>query len=144
MSISRYAGVKEFSGGVCKMKKLFLMALLVSAAILLPSYVCEAKDVWVDHWNSENVDIYVMDDTLTSGSSDNIKYFKVSTKEVRNGDLIRIVHWTFSKYKSDMWRYETSTMRGDHTTVVLPRDQIFEFCMDSLSWPYYIKEYWYY
>ena len=74
------------------MKRFFLMALLVSAAILLPSYVCEAKDVWVDHWNSEDVDIYVMDDTLTTGSSDSIKYFKVSTKEVRNGELIRIVH----------------------------------------------------
>ena len=95
------------------MKRLFLMALLIPATILLPSYVCEAKDVWVD-------------------------------QEVRNGDLIRIVHWTFSKYKSDMWRYETSTMRGDHTTVVLPKNQIFEFCMDSLGWPYYIKEYWYY
>ena len=144
MSISKYAGIEEFSGGVCKMKRLFLMALLISATILLPSYVCEAKDVWVDHWNSENVDIYVMDDTLTSGSSGSIKYFKISTKEVRNGDLIRIVHWTFSKYKSDMWRYETSTMRGDHTTVVLPRNQVFEFCMDSLGWSYYIKGYWYY
>ena len=126
------------------MKRFFLMALLVSAAILLPSYVCEAKDVWVDHWNSENVDIYVMDDTLTTGSSDSIKYFKVSTKEVRNGELIRIVHWNFIKYKSDMWRYETSTMDGTHMTVVLPGNQVFRFCMNALGWPYTVKEHWCY
>ena len=126
------------------MKRFFLMALIVSAAILLPTYVCEAKDVWVDHWNSENVDIYVMDDTLTSGSSDSIKYFKVSTKEVRNGELIRIVHWNFIKYKSDMWRYETSTMDGTHMTVVLPGNQVFKFCMNALGWPYTVKEHWCY
>ena len=85
-----------------------------------------------------------MDDTLRNGSTDTGKYFKVSTKEVRDGNLVRVVDWSFSKYKTDMWRYSTSTMKGTHTTVVIPRDQIFEFCMNTLGWDYRIKDVWYY
>ena len=103
------------------MKRLiFLMTLFLSTAFFLPTYTCEAKDVWVERWNYENVDIYVMDDTITSGSSGNSKYFNVTVKEVRN------------------------RMKGTHTTVVIPKNQIFEFCMDALGWPYTIKEFWYY
>ncbi|BEU88919.1 hypothetical protein TAMA11512_23830 [Selenomonas sp. TAMA-11512] len=127
------------------MKKLILMVtLIVTAAVLIPTGACEAKDVWVAHWNAEDVDIYVMDDTIASGASDTVKHFKVSTKEVRNGELIRRIDWTFSKYKTDMWRYETSAMKGTHTTVVIPRDEIFEFCMNALGWSYRIKDFWYY
>lgn len=74
------------------MKKLiFLITLFLSTAFFLPTYICEAKDVWVEHWNYEDVDIYVMDDTITSGSSGNSKYFNVSVKEVRNGELLDTV-----------------------------------------------------
>lgn len=127
------------------MKRLiFLMTVFLSTAFFLPTYTCEAKDVWVEHWNYEDVDIYVMDDTITSGSSGNSKYFNVSVKEVRNGELLDTVQWKFIKYKTDMWRYETNRMKGTHTTVVIPKNQIFEFCMDALGWPYTIKEFWYY
>jgi len=128
-----------------KMKKIFsIMALIAAFTLFLPEYSCEATDVWVNHWNSENIDIYVMDDTIRGGTSDTGKYFKVSTKKVRNGELIDIVNWSFSKYKTDMWRYETSTMDGTHTTVVLPGNQVFHFCMNALGWPYTVKEYWCY
>ena len=50
----------------------------------------------------------------------------------------------FSKYKTDMWRYVTSDMKGDHTTVVIPRNQIFEFCMKSLGWSYRLQGSYYY
>ena len=127
------------------MKKfIFLMSLVLTIAVIVPTFICEAKDIWLDHWNTENVDIYVMDDTLRNGSTDTGKYFKVSTKEVRDGNLVRVVDWSFSKYKTDMWRYSTSTMKGTHTTVVIPRDQIFEFCMNTLGWDYRIKNVWYY
>ncbi|BEU86694.1 hypothetical protein TAMA11512_01580 [Selenomonas sp. TAMA-11512] len=127
------------------MKKLMLLiAVILSSAFFMSTTVCEAKDIWVDHWNAEDVDIYVMDDTISSGTSDTGKYFKVSTKEVRNGALIRVVDWNFNKYKTDMWRYSTSGMKGNHTTVVIPRDQIFEFCMHALGWSYHIKDVWYY
>ena len=47
------------------MKKIFsITALILAVTVFLPTYICEAKDVWVSHWNSENIDVYVMDDTL--------------------------------------------------------------------------------
>ena len=35
-------------------------------------------------------------------------------------------------------------MRGDHTTIVIPRDYIFEYCMDQLGWGYTMKDSRYY
>lgn len=125
------------------MKKLLsAIALGASLAFTMPN--CSATDVWVSHWSSENVDIYVMDDTITSGTSGNGRYFKVSTKKVKDGQLQQVINWTFEKYKSDMWRYETSTMKGNHTTVVIPRNGVFEFCMNQLGWTYRIEGSWYY
>ena len=124
------------------MRKIFLAAMFVVA--LTVTQTCAAKDVWVEHWNSENIDVYVMDNTITSGTSNTGKYFKVSTKFVRNGKLQSVVNWSFSKWHDDMWRYETSTMDGSHTTVVMSRNMIFEFCMDRLGWSYRIKDMYYY
>ena len=73
------------------MKKIFsITALILAVTVFLPTYICEAKDVWVSHWNSENIDVYVMDDTLRSGASDTGKHFKVSTKEIQSSCLIKI------------------------------------------------------
>ena len=124
------------------MRKIFLAVMFI--IVLTVTQTCAAKDVWVEHWNSENVDVYVMDDTITSGTSNTGKYFKVSTKFVRNGKLQNVVNWSFSKWHDDMWRYETSTMDGRHTTVVVPRNMIFEFCMDKLGWSYTTDGYYYY
>ena len=119
------------------MKKIFFAIMFV---MLTVANTCSAKDIWLEHWQSENIDLYVMDDTITNGSSKTDKHFKVSTKFVRNGQLQQVVQWSFSKYITDMWRYETSTMDGSHTTVVIPRNALFEFCMDRLGWSYRIVE----
>lgn len=119
------------------MKKLIIAVVLsIITLISVTAEDCSATDIWVEHWNSENVDIYVMDDTLRYGTSSTGKYFKVSTKQVKNGQLQEIVNWSFSKFKSDMWRYQTNTMRGGHTTVVIPQNGIFEFCMNQIGWSY--------
>ncbi|MBR1645432.1 MAG: hypothetical protein IJ685_01520 [Selenomonadaceae bacterium] len=114
------------------------------AVTLIFAEICAAQDVWVAHWQSENIDVYAMDDTITSGTSDTGKYFSVSTKFVSNGQLQQVVVWKFSKFRDDMWRYETSTMDGSHTTVVIPRNGVFEFCMDRIGWSYKIVDMWYY
>ena len=106
------------------MRKIILAVTLI-LTLIFSSSICAAKDVWVDHWQSEGIDIYVMDDTITAG--DNRNYFSVSTKMVKNGKLSQVVIWKFSKFRNDMWRYETNTMRGTHTTVVIPRNKIFEW-----------------
>ncbi|MBQ9377546.1 MAG: hypothetical protein IJU05_07085 [Schwartzia sp.] len=120
---------------------MILVAVLLLSAAFRP---CEAKDVWVAHWNSENLDIYVMDETIEGGTADTGKYFKVSTKRVRDGKLVDVVHWSYSKFRSDMWRYETNTMDGSHTTVVTPGDKVFEFCMGELGWEYRVQQFWCY
>ncbi|MBP5201068.1 MAG: hypothetical protein J6Z82_10535 [Schwartzia sp.] len=127
------------------MKKNAGFIILVAALLLSATFrCCEAKDVWVAHWDSENLDIYVMDETITGEIADNGRWFKVSTKRVRNGKLVDVVHWTYEKLRSDMWRYETNTMDGSHTTVVTVGNKVFEFCMDELGWEYTVQKYWYY
>ena len=119
-----------------------LFAVTFVVALIFSANTCAAKDVWVAHWNSENVDIYAMDDTITSDTSGD--YFSVSTKFVTNGQLKQVVVWKFSKFRSSMWRYETSTMDGSHTTVVIPRSPLFEFCMNKLGWSYTTDGHYYY
>ena len=114
------------------------------AVTLIFAETCAAQDIWVAHWQSENIDVYATDDTITSDTSDAGKYFSVSTKFVRNGQLLEVVVWKFGKFDSDMWRYETSQMDGSHTTVVIPKNPLFEFCMDKLGWSYKIVDMWYY
>lgn len=123
------------------MRKIILAVTLISTLIFSVS-ICAAKDIWVDHWQSEGIDIYVMDDTITAGN--NQDYFSVSTKKVKNGNLLKVVVWKFSKVRNDMWRYETSSMRGTHTTVVTHPNKVFEFCMAKLGWSYSIKNIYYY
>ena len=128
------------------MKKIFLGCLMVLATIFatLPAPHCSAADVWVARWASENIDIYVEDDTLRYDASQPGHYFWVYAKEVRNGNLLREVRWQYSKFHSDAWRYQTSTMSGNHTSTVIPRDYIFEHCMNQLGWGYSIEGSWYY
>lgn len=123
------------------MKKIILAVTLISTLIFSVS-ICAAKDIWVDHWQSEGIDIYVMDDTITAGN--NQDYFSVSAKKVKNGNLSQVVIWKFSKHCEDMWRYETDTMDGNHTTVVISQNKLFEFCMAKLGWSYSIKNMYYY
>ena len=121
------------------MKKFFFALMFV--VTLTVASTCAAKDVWIDHWGgSDNFDIYVMDDTIISKSYG--ERFTVTTKFVRNGQLLETVHWDFNK--SGMWRYETSTMNGDNDTSVIPRSPLFEFCMNRLGWSYTIRDMWYY
>ena len=117
------------------MRKLFAIIVFISAiAVSVVSNSCEAKDIWVDHWNYENVDIYVMDDTITSGTSKTGQYFKVAVKQVQNGKLIKTNIWTFSKLYNDFWRYKTDEMRGPNSPVM--KSTIFEYCMKHIGWPY--------
>ena len=121
------------------MNKIFFLTIFVT--LIFTAEICAAKDIWVDNWEGEGVDVYVMDDTIVANDANN---FSVSTKMVHNGKLSRVLTWNFSKYGDDMWRYETDSMDGSHTTVVTPRNKIFEFCMKKLGWSYKIVDMWYY
>ncbi len=126
-------------GGELIMKKLLFLVLFISAVFVsVVSNSCEAKDIWVEHWNYENVDIYVMDDTITSGTTATGKYFKVVVKQVQNGKLLKTNIWTFSKWKDDFWRYKTDEMKGNNPPAT--KNTIFELCMKQIGWPYKVVD----
>ena len=130
------------------MKKLLLVPAFMLAFFFSTISSVSAADVWVDHWDSENKDIYVVEDTI-SGNSTN---FSVVVKEVRNGRLINQQSWYFNKFKTDFWRYQTEEMRikaaqkgvGARMDVVMAPNRVFEYCADSLGIYYYINGYYYY
>lgn len=122
------------------MKKIILTTTLMMT-LIFSAATCAAKDVWVERWDSEGTEIYVMDDKIIGNDSRN--YFSVSVKKVRNGQLLQVIIWKFSQYRGGMWRYETSTMDGTHTTVVMHPNKIFEFCMNQLGWSYRVNGMYY-
>lgn len=122
------------------MKKLLSITMLaVFMLIFAPN--CEATDVWVEHWNNEDVDIFVMNDTIVSDSNAYGRGFTVSTKMVKNGKLQGVVNWCFDNVKG--WRYSSSRMAPHITSRVIPRNNIFEFCMNQLGWSYSISNGYY-
>ncbi|MBE8954325.1 MAG: hypothetical protein SR2Q5_01465 [Quinella sp. 2Q5] len=125
------------------MKRIIFAVMFVVA--LSVAQTCAARDVWVAHWDSEGIDVYADDNSIRGDvAQSGTRYFKVTTKFVRGGKVQQVVNWTFSKHRDDMWRYETNTMSGGHTTVVIPRSPLFEFCMGKLGWSYRIVDMWYY
>ena len=130
------------------MKKLLLVPAFMLAFFFSTISSVSAADVWVEHWDSENKDIYVVEDTI-SGNSTN---FSVVVKEVRNGRLINQQSWYFNKFKTDFWRCQSDEMRikaaqkgvGARMDVVMAPNRVFEYCADSLGIYYYINGYYYY
>ena len=114
------------------MKKIYALLLMIATFFICwPASNCDATDIWVCHSSYEDIDVFLMDDTLIHGINENGRYFKVM--------------WEYekSKYASDPWRYETSTMTHDHTCIVHVYDYLFEYCMNWLGWNYTIREFWY-
>lgn len=128
------------------MKKLLLIPALMLAFFFSTISSVSATDVWVDHWDYNNMDIYVVDDTI-SGNSTN---FSAVVKEVQNGRLITQQFWYYSKYETDPWRYQSEKMRkgkkgfGGRSSVVSAPDRLFEYCADSLGIYYHTDGYYYY
>ncbi len=124
---------------------LCIITLVLGIFTVSNGHQSEAADVWVEHWNTEGIDVYVMDDTLSHGTTSTGRWFSISTKMVKNGHLKEVITWNFSKYKTDMWRYQTNTMDQRHDTVVSAGDKVFAYGMNRIGWSYEIRdEYWVY
>lgn len=120
------------------MKRLWQVLVICCMGLMFMfagSGVASATDIWVAHWNSENVDVYVMDDTISNGVSQTGKWFAVSTKMVQNGQLKEIITWHYSQFRQGEWRYRTDNMRGN-TSIVIAPDGIFEYTMNRIGWSY--------
>ena len=127
--------------------KRIIMTLLSSCFAL---FLCvsmqtpvNATDVWVSYDRYENMDTYIMDDTISYGKSKNGPWISVSVKRVQNGRVKEVLTWNFIKYKTDMWRYYTNTMRGN-SSVVDSGNKIFLYTINSIGCPYYIDGYYIY
>ena len=105
---------------------------------MLGSPNSQATDVWVAQ-NSNGIDIYVMDDTIKYGTNKTGRWFSVSTKRIRNGQLIGVSTTQYSKYKTDMWRYYIKTQQAGRFEPVTPKSQVFEYVMKDLRWYYEVK-----
>ena len=122
------------------MKKLLLVPALMLAFFFSTISSVSAADVWVEHWDSENIDIYVVDDTISRKAADST-HFSAVVKEVRNGRLINQQVWYFNKFKTDFWRCQSDEMRikaakkgiGAPMSVVCAPNGVFEYCADSLG-----------
>ena len=114
----------------------------VSQSSSVPAQSSNTKDVWVAHWDYENVDIYVVDGTISSGTSDTGKYFTVMVKQVQNGKEIQTNKWKFIEYRGD-WRYTTDVMEKKGTTSIVFNNKVFEYCMKQLGWPFIAKDGYY-
>ena len=112
----------------------FIFSLLLSATIIFSATTCAAADVWVDHLNKGNVDLYVIEDTINAGA--NADYFSISVKYVKKSKLDKIVNWKFSKHKNDSWHYSTVEKNGVKDKILPAPNGIFEFCMNQLGWSY--------
>lgn len=120
---------------VCKISMLLVLLCGVFGFRSINSY---ATDVWVAR-NSNSVDIYIMDDTIKYGVTSTGKWVSVSTKRVRNGQLLEVGNICYSKYKTDMWRYQSNKM-SNNSTVVIPKSNIFEYVMNTIGWGYVIRD----
>ena len=119
------------------MKKFFLATFICcTVALFCTLNSCNAKDVWVSSRNGINV--YVMDetikDTITNYPS---RYFDVSIKKVQNGSLLEVESWHYSKVENERWNARCNKY---DSSVLMPRDFVFEFCMKKLGWSYKITQ----
>lgn len=95
----------------------------------------QSKDVFIEHWNSENLDIYVVDESLNGEISKTGKLFTVMVKQVQNGKLIKTHKWSFTENNGE-WRYSTEEMDKKGRSSIVSESKIFEYCMKRLGWNY--------
>lgn len=122
--------------------KVSVLLVLLCGLFLFGSSNSQATDVWVSQYNG--VDIYVMDNTIRYSTNGKMRSFTVSTKRVRNGQLLSTTATEYSQYKNDMWRYYIKTQYAGRFAVLSPRSPVFEYVMDQLGWAYYIQGRYYY
>lgn len=122
--------------------KVSVLLVLLCGLFLFCSSNSQATDVWVSQYNG--VDIYVMDNTIRYSTNGKMRSFTVSTKRVRNGQLLSTTATEYSQYKNDMWRYYIKTQYAGRFAVLSPRSPVFEYVMDQLGWAYYIQGRYYY
>ena len=82
------------------MRKIFF-ALVFTFTFLLnaPAF---ATDVWID--SQDDVECYIMSDTIENGYENGKQTVYVVTKTLRNGSSIGNTRWTFIRTNSS-WRY---------------------------------------
>ena len=95
------------------LKKFFTAILAASLILFAASEKVFAADVWVAEENGTN--IYIMTDTIVHKAENDWEGLWVVTKKVRGGKTESTTKWTFDVKN---WRYSTSNMRTEHTSII--------------------------
>lgn len=117
--------------------KVSVLFVLLCGLFLFGSSNSQATDVWVSQY--DGVDTYVMDNTIKHGVTSSGRWVSVSTKNVRNGQLVDTITWRFSKYSNVMWRYTTTKMRPGYDLAISSTNHIFEYSMKRIGWSYRVE-----
>ncbi|MCR5175216.1 MAG: hypothetical protein K6C05_00020 [Anaerovibrio sp.] len=127
------------------MKKIFI--LLFSFALIAVNSnaiysTAHAREIWIAHLPEENADVYLIDNTIKSGTSQTGKWFTIVTREVKSdGTSNKTMSWDFSSFGGGEWRYYTDMMATKLTTArVVAPNRLFEICMDKIGWKYRIVD----
>ena len=122
------------------MKRIFFSLMFV--VTLTFANTCAAEDVWVKKWHSQDVDLYVMVETIDGSQTETgNKHFTVSTKVVRNGQLQEVLNWKFNKFRTDDWEFTHSGINDNlHMYKIVYREPLFEYCMEKLGWSYRVVD----
>ena len=103
----------------------------------------KTKGTLVDHLDSQNIDFYVMNESIHSEMTSHVKHFTVVVKQVQNGKIIKSGKWTFYRFFAEgSWRYSSPEMQ-DNMDILYEKNKIFEYCMKQLGWTYEIKNKYY-
>ena len=96
------------------MKRFVFLVMMIAATMFSVAVTpCEAKDIWVDHWQNINADIYVMDETLAWEENLDGKFIKVSAKAVQ---IIIAQMVTSSNVQISLFMTSTPIFPGHYST----------------------------
>ena len=136
-----------------RVMRIFLVAFMVMACSGFWGFSqVEAKDVWVytvpDSEFGAGYEVYV-DDASISGAIQRSDegHVQGTSKQVRNGKVLKIIKWNFIRIQNEFWRYHNTAMDDDHLTVVMPESEsyyVLEFCGKKIGFPLVIEDLWVY
>lgn len=136
-----------------RVMRIFLVAFMVMACGGFWGFSQgEAKDVWVytvpDSEFGAGYEVYVDDESISGAIQRSDEgHVKGTSKQVRNGKVLKIIKWDFIRIQNEFWRYHNTAMDDDHLTVVMPESEsyyVLEFCGKKIGFPLVIEDLWVY
>lgn len=122
------------------MKKSFIFFMIAVTLIFQNFFAtCEAKDVYVATLEGENVDLYVVEDSIVSGNKRPGIYFDVKVKLSKEGRARESWTWRYYRQGGEPWLKALPTSSRNEFMPVEAWDPVFEYCMKYLGKPFHVE-----